>query len=452
LRRPRVVSCRCVAPTGTLFADFPIAGVFVALGVYIMFLTERMSLDAMAAAEESNCEASSAASAAQPSLSRGGSARGAGFGGVAAAAATVDLEAPAPADGGAGTSGHGGGAAGGGVAPGDPHSHEHLSALVAAREIASQHAGHAHGGSAAVAPMPPQMHAHSHAHGAGSGHGHSHAHANAPHAPPPPPPPVVVPVQLPPLALTQRNGHGHSHAHAYVHAHGSLLLSLDPAARPRGGDDADGAASAHSGASGSKADAAAAARRVMTARLLEVSIVVHSFIIGLNLGTTLPETPEQGFMPSTTTSTTTTSSEHAAEKLANQGLRPTVALIIVLCFHQFFEGIALGSYIAELRHAASGFAKTLMASIFALTVPVGVWVGIGVAESYAPGSQRAVWVTGTLNGVTGGMLLYSALITFMAEEFSRDDLAGAAGRATKRRMYLAMLLGAAAMALLAIWA
>ena len=175
-----------------------------------------------------------------------------------------------------------------------------------------------------------------------------------------------------------------------------------------------------------RAAAAAAKRRVMTARLLEFSIVVHSFIIGLDLGTTVSEEEE--------------------------GLRPLVALVIVLCFHQFFEGVALGSYITELRDAATVVAKGAMAAMFALTVPSGTWIGIGVASGYSPGSQTAIWVTGTLNAVTGGMLLYSSLITFMAEEFSRDDLGGAAGRAMKRRMYAAMLLGAACMALLGIWA
>lgn len=53
----------------------------------------------------------------------------------------------------------------------------------------------------------------------------------------------------------------------------------------------------------------------------------------------------------------------------------------------------------------------------------------------------------------GGMLLYNALITFLAEEFSRDDLGtGAAGRRLKQGMYVSTLFGAACMALLGIWA
>ena len=242
---------------------------------------------------------------------------------------------------------------GGGAVAGDPHSHEHLSALSAARSIVSQHAGHAHG-----------------------------------------------------------------------HAHGELMLALDAAAaRARSGG---ATSSSEAEAAEARAEAAVAQRRVLTARLLEFSIVVHSFIIGLDLGTTVSE--------------------------AQEGLRPLVALVTVLCFHQFFEGVALGSYIVELRDAARLSTKVTMAAIFALTVPAGTWIGIGVASSYNAESQTAVWVTGALNGVTGGMLLYSALITFMAEEFSRDDLGGEGGRAVKRGMYAAMLLGAACMALLGIWA
>jgi hypothetical protein len=82
--------------------------------------------------------------------------------------------------------------------------------------------------------------------------------------------------------------------------------------------------------------------------------------------------------------------------------RPIVALIIVLCVHQFFEGIALGSYIADLRELASRSAKLLMSLLFALTVPVGCWIGIGVASAYKRDSVASIWVTGSLSGLTGG--------------------------------------------------
>ena len=87
-----------------------------------------------------------------------------------------------------------------------------------------------------------------------------------------------------------------------------------------------------------------------------------------------------------------------------------------------------------------------------IAVPAGAWAGIGVASSYHQDSQTALWVKGSLSGLTGGMLLFSALITFMAEEFSRDDVSGAEGRKLKRKMYVSMMLGASCMALLGIWA
>ena len=339
------VTRRLLCLPGTLYNGYHgIAGVFVCVGVYIMFLTERVSLDAMAAGEEKHCLEGSAVTT-QPK---------------------TDLEAP------------------------EPHSHEHLSALSAAREILASHKGHAHGG--AGAPAAPAQ------------HGHSHAGA----------------------------------AHGHAHAHGALVLSL--------GSEA----AAPSEKPPSREEAAKMRRRLMTARLLEVSIVVHSFIIGLNLGTTLPG--EDHHEEHHDTSSVTTTEVHTEVEDESMALRATVALVIVLCFHQFFEGIALGSYIAELRNGASVITKVVMSAIFALTVPAGTWIGIGVTSAYSSETQTAFWVTGTLNALTGGMLLYSALITFMAEEFSRDDVGGAAGRRLKRQMYSLMLFGAASMALLGIWA
>lgn len=344
-------------------------GPWIVFGIVLMFLTERVSLDALAASEEEKCEATGKGPA--PRL----------LGDLAAAA---DVEAP-------GVSG-----------AGEEHSHEHLSAITAARSIVSQHAGHAHGTTELVQRhgSSPVVHALAVVREEPKRDGHSHSHSHGVAA-------------TPPRRSLSSEDERWVASHSHAHAHGALLLQLSPPSR------------AHAPAEG-EAARADAARRVLTARLLELSIVTHSAIIGLDLGVLVPGEGEN--------------------------LSSITSLIIVLCFHQFFEGLALGSYIEELRDAAAGRAKALMALIFVLTVPVGTWVGIGVASTYSPNSQTAVWVRGSLNGVTGGMLLYSALITFMAEEFSRDDLGGRAGRALKRRMYCCVVLGAACMALLGIWA
>ena len=402
-------SHRSSPPAETLYNRYPICGALTCFGVLFMFITERLSLDAMAAFEEAHCEEAAAA---------------------AAKAAEKDCEAAAERE-----------AGGDADVTVDVHSHEHLSALAGARAIVAKHAGHGHqvgvsaGGSGRggraeaggdddeeaagsgdaasppTAPPPPPPHAHGHSHAGEHGHSHAHSHGGS-------------------GGGRRRGGDGesgkgdvserrlafrgdsNSHAHGggghgggHGHAHGALVL----AALAPGAPQLD------------------ARRRVITAELMELSIVTHSLIIGLNLGTT-PADP-------------------------SGSLRKPIGLIIVLCFHQAFEGIALGSYIAELRAAASFRAKLFMASVFVAAVPFGCWVGIGVSSTYDPQTLTGAWVTGALNAVTGGMLLYTALFTFLAEEFSRDDLGhGAAGRQMKREMYIAVVLGTACMGFIAIWA
>ena len=372
-----------------------------------MFLTERLSLDAMAAAEEEHC-AEGAGEGGVGGGSPGASRRLALGESTPPSSPEGDVEAPA--------------------AQPEPHSHEHLSAITAARSIISVHAGHSHGHARGHSSLSGAL---SDALGAPG----ESVDERVPPAPPPPPPPMEVAAQSPPFQLPRSHSHGHSHGgHAHGrgttgHAHGVLVLSLEKL--PRRSEDESVAA----GVSREEAAKAASAlrRRILTAHLLEFSIIIHSTVIGLNLGTTLAEPGPDG-------------------RPDAGSVRPVVALIVVLSFHQFFEGLALGSYVADLGASVSAARKTLMCAMFALAVPAGAWAGIGVASAYAATSQTKLWVSGSLSGLTGGMLLFSALITFMAEEFSRDDVSGAAGRRLKRKMYATMMLGAACMALLGIWA
>jgi zinc transporter 1/2/3 len=59
-------------------------------------------------------------------------------------------------------------------------------------------------------------------------------------------------------------------------------------------------------------------------------------------------------------------------------------------------------------------------------------------------------VQGTLNGLSAGMLLYISMYTLIGEEFSRQDLN--TQRGLRFSMYGALLLGAAVMAIIGIWA
>ena len=140
-----------------------------------------------------------------------------------------------------------------------------------------------------------------------------------------------------------------------------------------------------------------------TSILIETSIIIHSLIIGFDLGTMSED---------------------------------IYVLLIAIAFHQFFEGIVLGSY------KQFGLKNVI---VFSLSVPVGILCGCFIPfES----DDTFLWITGSLTGVTAGILLYNTLVTFMTEEYSRQDLE----LKTKRQMYLLMLLGAGLMAILAIWA
>jgi zinc transporter ZupT len=136
------------------------------------------------------------------------------------------------------------------------------------------------------------------------------------------------------------------HAHAHGHAHGLLL------AHP-------------------------AARKLAMAHLLEASILVHSVIIGLDLGVSAAPRAD------------------------------VIGLTAVLGIHQFFEGISLGSVIADLA-GASARRKLALAAAFSCTTPLGVLAGVALAAGVAGAGEgsapRALALAGTLDGVTGACL------------------------------------------------
>jgi zinc transporter 1/2/3 len=110
--------------------------------------------------------------------------------------------------------------------------------------------------------------------------------------------------------------------------------------------------------------------------VFELGCVVHSFIIGISLGVALPRSE-------------------------------AVALMVALTFHQLLEGIMLGTLLITLSTSLRMI--VLAVAAFAVTCPVGVAVGIGIALSYDSHSTAAMASQGVINGVASGMLLYLAL-------------------------------------------
>lgn len=128
-------------------------------------------------------------------------------------------------------------------------------------------------------------------------------------------------------------------------------------------------------------------------------------------------------------------------------------LYIVLVFHQTFEGLGLGSRLAATPWPESKrWTPYLFALGYGLSTPVSMAVGLGVRETYSPGSQTGLVVEGVFDSISAGILIYTGLVELMAHEFMFSSVM----RRAKLRVVMAafgmMCLGAGLMALLGKWA
>jgi solute carrier family 39 (zinc transporter), member 1/2/3 len=182
--------------------------------------------------------------------------------------------------------------------------------------------------------------------------------------------------------------HHHPHTESHGHDHGDILLL-------------------------------AAQRKDLSTFILELGITFHSVIIGIALGVS----PGDEF----------------------------TGLLIALCFHQFFEGFALGARLVELtfqtyRHAF------IMAFVFAMTTPVGVVIGVGISQSYNANSVAALLTQGIFDSISAGILIYMAFVNLIATEMVHDESFMKLDHATKWSYFLAMWVGVAIMSVIGIWA
>ncbi|KAG2185663.1 hypothetical protein INT44_002456 [Umbelopsis vinacea] len=182
--------------------------------------------------------------------------------------------------------------------------------------------------------------------------------------------------------------HHHPHVESHGHDHGDILLL-------------------------------AAQRKDLSTFILELGITFHSVIIGVALGVS----PGDEF----------------------------TGLLIALCFHQFFEGFALGARLVELtfqtyRHAF------VMAFVFAMTTPVGVVIGVGISQSYNANSVAALLTQGIFDSISAGILIYMAFVNLIATEMVHDEAFMKLDHATKWSYFLAMWVGVAIMSVIGIWA
>jgi solute carrier family 39 (zinc transporter), member 1/2/3 len=104
----------------------------------------------------------------------------------------------------------------------------------------------------------------------------------------------------------------------------------------------------------------------------------------------------------------------------------------------------------QMQAQFKNLSALLMAFFFAITTPVGIAVGAGVASFYNASSPRALVVEGILDSMSSGILIYMALVDLIAADFLSRRMS--CNPRLQVCSYVALFVGAIAMSALAIWA
>ncbi|KAG5471529.1 hypothetical protein LSCM1_01623 [Leishmania martiniquensis] len=164
-------------------------------------------------------------------------------------------------------------------------------------------------------------------------------------------------------------------------------------------------------------------RRVISALCMEFGVTLHSVFVGLTVGLT-------------------TDSE----------LKP---LLIALVFHQLFEGMAMGSRLADA--AFKGNLDIILALVFSVSAPVGM-AAAAIAVSVSPSAMSGggfVTLVAVLDTLCGGILLYLAFTLLLGDFVADVKHYCADGQpyrvAKKVTLFAAVWVGMGLMALVGNW-
>uniref|UniRef100_A0A0E0GRH7 Fe(2+) transport protein 2 n=1 Tax=Oryza nivara TaxID=4536 RepID=A0A0E0GRH7_ORYNI len=188
---------------------------------------------------------------------------------------------------------------------------------------------------------------------------------------------------------------GHWHGHGHGHGHGMAV------AKP---DDVE-------------ATQVQLRRNRVVVQVLEIGIVVHSVVIGLGMG-------------------------------ASQNVCTIWPLVAAMCFHQMFEGMGLGGCILQAEYGRR--MRSVLVFFFSTTTPFGIALGLALTRVYRDNSPTALIVVGLLNAASAGLLHYMALVELLAADFMGPKLQG--NVRLQLAAFLAVLLGAGGMSVMAKWA
>ncbi|KAL9635146.1 MAG: hypothetical protein Q9204_002728, partial [Flavoplaca sp. TL-2023a] len=125
-------------------------------------------------------------------------------------------------------------------------------------------------------------------------------------------------------------------------------------------------------------------------------------------------------------------------------------LVVVIIFHQMFEGLALGVRISHLTTTIM-LKKLLMASAFALITPLGMAIGLGVLDTFNGKDRSTIIAIGTLDAFSAGILLWTGFVQMWSFDWLYGDLRDAGAVKTGLGMF-ALISGMVLMSLLGKWA
>ncbi|KAL5348032.1 hypothetical protein ACLOAV_006512 [Pseudogymnoascus australis] len=153
--------------------------------------------------------------------------------------------------------------------------------------------------------------------------------------------------------------------------------------------------------------------------ILEFGIIFHSVIIGLNLGT-------------------------AGDEFST--------LYPVLVIHQSFEGLGIGARLSSIPIPKRlNWLPWSLCAGYGLTTPIAIAIGLCLRTTYNAGSFAANAVSGVLDAISAGILIYTGLVELLARDFLFNRERTRDGKRLTF-MVVCVFLGAALMALLGKWA
>ncbi|RDW81800.1 putative ZIP family zinc transporter [Aspergillus mulundensis] len=101
-----------------------------------------------------------------------------------------------------------------------------------------------------------------------------------------------------------------------------------------------------------------------------------------------------------------------------------IVLLVAICFHQTFEGFALGARIASLipdLFPPSSMKPWLMSLAYGTTTPIGQAIGLILHNFYDPASATGLLMVGITNAISSGLLLFAGLVELLAEDFLSEE-------------------------------